>query len=186
MKWALRVDRGGHKGKVIPIRTSPFIIGRNEDCQLKTSNPYVSQRHCELQDRGDKFLVRDCKSTNGTFVNGQRVEGEVELQPGDRLKISSLAFVVCQIDHKPVEQRPEEQVSPKPPRPVDEDAIGEMLLELDEQETGQKPPVAGAWRNKNSFTTAEKTGPENEPTQTAADVASELLKGKDTLLKAKS
>jgi hypothetical protein len=68
-----------------------------------------------------------------------------------------------------------------------------MLLELDKEEG--KRPGADAWRNTNSGTpdgkpaqnlrlNAEKTDP-NEPRQTPADVASELLKGKGSLLKRK-
>jgi pSer/pThr/pTyr-binding forkhead associated (FHA) protein len=72
MKWALMVDRGKRKGMMIPIQKSPFLIGRNDECQLRAANPYVSHRHCELLTEDDKIAVRDCKSTNGTFINSRR------------------------------------------------------------------------------------------------------------------
>jgi pSer/pThr/pTyr-binding forkhead associated (FHA) protein len=105
MKWALKVDRGKRKGMIIPIQKSPFLIGRNNECQLRADNPYVSHHHCELRFNGEKVIVRDCLSTNGTFINSQKIEGEVELHEGDELKIGSLAFVVCREERKPVEDR---------------------------------------------------------------------------------
>jgi pSer/pThr/pTyr-binding forkhead associated (FHA) protein len=95
MKWALVVDRGQRKGMIIPIEKSPFLIGRNNECQLRPANPYVSGRHCELLIEDDKFVVRDCNSTNGTFINSQRIQGQVELHEGDHLDVGALAFVVC-------------------------------------------------------------------------------------------
>ncbi len=65
MRWTLMVNEGKHKGLIIPVRKSPFLIGRNNECQLRPANPYVSGRHCELLPEGDKFVVRDC-STTGT------------------------------------------------------------------------------------------------------------------------
>ena len=127
MKWTLMVDRGVHKGEIIPIQKSSFLIGRNDECQLRPANPYVSHRHCELLADQDKISLRDCTSTNGTFINSQRVEGQVELHEGDRITIGSLAFVVCQKDARapipPPLGRGEEDVGLKPieeeqPEPV--------------------------------------------------------------------
>src|SRR5262245_41294497 len=98
MRWALMVDQGKKKGTVIPIRTSPFALGRNEDCQLRPSNQYVSHRHCELRTEGEKIVIHDCQSTNGTFINSQRIDSDVELHEGDRLTVGSLTFLVFQED----------------------------------------------------------------------------------------
>ena len=193
MKWALMVDRGKRKGMIIPIQKSPFKIGRDDDCQLRTSNPYVSHRHCELLAEDDKFVVRDCNSTNGTFINSQRVEGQVELHEGDRLKIGSMAFVVCQEDLKPVDEQPPDPVAPKRSRPVDEETVGEILLKLDEEDAQPAGPEPGAWRNSPENAGSQsgppkshkagKAEPEGEPASRPSDVARGLLKGQDALLK---
>src|SRR5262249_5724553 len=119
MKWALMVDRGERKGMIIPIQKSPFLIGRSDECQLRAANPYVSNRHCELLTEDDKFVVRDCNSTNGTFINSQRVDGQVELHEGDCLKVSSLAFLVRQEELKPNQEQQSERVSSKLSRLVE-------------------------------------------------------------------
>jgi pSer/pThr/pTyr-binding forkhead associated (FHA) protein len=194
MKWALMVDRGKRKGMIIPVQKTPFLIGRNDECQLRAANPYVSHRHCELLTEDDKIAVRDCKSTNGTFINSQRVEGQVELHEGDCLKVGSLAFLVCHEDLKPIEEPHPERSSPKQSRPVDEEAVGDILLKLDEEDTGQPGPGPGAWRNTSAEGAssqpgpakgqkAEKSGPDNEPANLPSDVARGLLKGQGALLK---
>ena len=52
-------------------------------------------KHCALVVRREQAFVRDFNSTNGTFVNDERVQGEHELQDGDRLKIGPLEFRIA-------------------------------------------------------------------------------------------
>jgi pSer/pThr/pTyr-binding forkhead associated (FHA) protein len=94
MKLRLVVASGVHEGKAIPIMTPQFVIGRDEQCQLRPASPAISKRHCALMVRGGQVYVRDFGSTNGTFVNGQLVEGEVELFDQDLLKVGPLEFRV--------------------------------------------------------------------------------------------
>jgi predicted component of type VI protein secretion system len=94
MKLRLVVASGVHEGKGIPITTPQFVIGRDEQCQLRPASPAISKRHCALMVRGGQVFVRDFGSTNGTFVNGQLVEGEVELFDQDLLKVGPLEFRV--------------------------------------------------------------------------------------------
>ena len=94
MKLRLVVASGVHEGKGIPIMTPQFVIGRDEQCQLRPASPAISKRHCALMVRSGQVFVRDFGSTNGTFVNGQLVEGEVELFDQDLLKVGPLEFRV--------------------------------------------------------------------------------------------
>jgi len=110
MKWNLMIDKGSHKGQLIPICLTPFLIGRDDDCQLRPNDPYVSHHHCALISHGNTLVLRDCQSTNGTFVNARKIKGEVELHPGDRLGIGPLIFVVSLQGQGAVNQQP-----PKPP-----------------------------------------------------------------------
>jgi pSer/pThr/pTyr-binding forkhead associated (FHA) protein len=125
MKWALKVEQGKRKGMIIPVPKSPFLIGRNVECQLRPTNPYISERHCELLTEGDKLVIRDCNSTNGTFINSQLIQGQVELHESDQLKVGSLTFVVCLEDLKPMEEQHFEPAPPKLPEPVEEEAAVE-------------------------------------------------------------
>jgi pSer/pThr/pTyr-binding forkhead associated (FHA) protein len=193
MNWALVVDRGGHKGTIIPIRISPLVIGRDDDCQLRTSNPYVSHHHCELRTEGDKIILRDCNSTNGTFINDQRIGQQAELHEGDRLQIGAMRFVVRQTGDDDQMQASENQMAATPPksnRRVDEDSVGDMLLEMDE-ETQHSGPAPGSWRRPSAaeFKDPSHASPrpsrdeEKDVDPTAPRVASKMLKGKGDWLK---
>lgn len=74
------------------------VIGRHRDCEFPIRQEDISRRHSEVLDRDGTFVVRDLGSTNGTYVNGQRVEGEQPLLPGDRIEIGSTTITFCEIE----------------------------------------------------------------------------------------
>ncbi|MBS3735024.1 MAG: FHA domain-containing protein [Phycisphaerae bacterium] len=75
------------------------VIGRGEDCELQVPLANVSRRHCELTVEGTSLKAADLGSSNGTFVNNERIV-EKTLQAGDRLVVGPVAFTV-QIDGQP-------------------------------------------------------------------------------------
>jgi pSer/pThr/pTyr-binding forkhead associated (FHA) protein len=95
MKLSLVVVGGVHEGKAIPITVPQFAIGRDPQCQLRPASPSISKRHCAIFVKGKQVLIRDFGSTNGTFVNGQLVEGEIALKDGDTIKVGPLEFKVA-------------------------------------------------------------------------------------------
>jgi EAL domain-containing protein (putative c-di-GMP-specific phosphodiesterase class I) len=80
----------------IPISTSPFRVGRKEECQLCLSYENISRHHAELRLNESHLLISDLGSTNGTFVNCQRLEnGESRrLQSGDMVHFAGIEFKV--------------------------------------------------------------------------------------------
>ncbi len=71
-------------------------IGRAADCELRLPSGDASRQHAEIVAGEDGFTLRDLGSTNGTFVNGERVS-EHRLAPGDRIHIGSSAITFCQL-----------------------------------------------------------------------------------------
>jgi pSer/pThr/pTyr-binding forkhead associated (FHA) protein len=95
MRLNLVVSSAGKlQGKAIPIDISQFLIGRDVRCHLRPASALISNRHCALFRREEQVFVRDLNSTNGTFVNGEKLAGEIELQNGDCLRIGPIAFEV--------------------------------------------------------------------------------------------
>jgi predicted component of type VI protein secretion system len=129
MKVSLVVAKGKRAGKVLPISDPQFVIGRHKECQLRASGSTISQHHCALLIRGGQVFVRDFDSTNGTFVNQQRVQGERELVPNDLLQLGQLAF------HIRIEYDGEESSLPAAEK-ADESFIGDMLLKAGDNEEG--------------------------------------------------
>jgi pSer/pThr/pTyr-binding forkhead associated (FHA) protein len=75
------------------IVTELFRIGRDRDSNLMIrADTKTSRRHASIQRKGLKFFIQDDGSSNGTIVNGKKIEGSLELQPGDKVLIGSHWF----------------------------------------------------------------------------------------------
>lgn len=92
MKVQLKVLGGAHAGKCMALAGKRFVMGRGEGCNLRSNSEAVSRRHCEIRVTGAEVAVRDLGSRNGTFVNGQRIEGDHVLHCGDKLTVGPLQF----------------------------------------------------------------------------------------------
>jgi EAL domain-containing protein (putative c-di-GMP-specific phosphodiesterase class I) len=82
---------------VVPVDCSPFTIGRKEGSNLFLAAEGVSRNHAEILEAHDGWLLRDCGSTNGTYVNGKRLSGEHLLQQGDKINIAEVRFDVAEL-----------------------------------------------------------------------------------------
>ena len=94
-EWQLRTDPPPG-GRVAVLRLRPDMVrtvGRATVADLVVDAPFLSRVHCRITARADGLLVEDLGSTNGTFVNGRRVE-RAALGEGDRLTIGRLEFSV--------------------------------------------------------------------------------------------
>ncbi len=73
----------------LELTEGQFAVGRNASCQLSLDDPLVSRRHAILYVSRDGVLVEDLGSRNGVLVNGQRIEGRVDVRAGDKILIGS-------------------------------------------------------------------------------------------------
>lgn len=74
----LEVRLEGQTGDPVRLEVSPFVIGREADCDLVVDDPRASRRHAQLEVQPDgRVVLRDLDSANGTFVDDRRIEGGV-------------------------------------------------------------------------------------------------------------
>ena len=90
MEVKLVVLNGKHKDREIPLPSTIFLIGRDRQCHLRPHCPLVSKLHCAIAPWAGRVRVRDLKSRNGTFLNGQPIDGEVLVGDGDRLQAQAV------------------------------------------------------------------------------------------------
>ena len=74
---------GPDVGKVYLLRTQEISIGRDSNNTITINDAEVSRKHASMELRGNAYVIQDLGSTNGTFVNGQRISGIQVLNPGD-------------------------------------------------------------------------------------------------------
>jgi len=100
-----------------------IVIGRGADCNLRLSAPQISRRHCFLRVGRDGVSVTDLDSSNGTFVDGQRLTGGIrqELTHGSVLALGPVRFLIR----------------------IREDAVSDVVLNAAVQKSGTKLSTAG-------------------------------------------
>jgi transcriptional regulator with GAF, ATPase, and Fis domain len=91
MKPRIAAITGKLEDTVISMTEGPVIIGRQAGATLKIANASVSRRHAVIEKDGDRFIIADLGSRNGTFVNDVPVKRR-ELQHGDRVRIGESQF----------------------------------------------------------------------------------------------
>lgn len=82
---------------VVSVDCSPFTIGRKEGSNLFLASEAVSRKHAEIIEAHDGWLIKDCGSTNGTYVNGKRLSGDHLLRQGDNITIAEVRFDVAEL-----------------------------------------------------------------------------------------
>ncbi len=92
MNPRLAAIAGKLKGAVFPLTEAPVLIGRETAAGLCIADPSVSRRHSQIEKDGDRFVIADLESLNGTFINDVPVKRR-PLAHGDRVRIGDSQFL---------------------------------------------------------------------------------------------
>lgn len=88
----LVITSGGKAGLEIPLGTEPLMIGRASDAGLQIRDDYTSTHHARLLLWGTDWVVQDLDSTNGTFVEGKRIDTPTQVPVGVPVKVGATTF----------------------------------------------------------------------------------------------
>ena len=88
----LVITSGGKAGLEIPLGTEPLTIGRASDAGLQIRDDYTSTHHARLLLWGSDWVLQDLDSTNGTFVDGHRIDTPTPIRPGVPVKVGATTF----------------------------------------------------------------------------------------------
>lgn len=106
MQVRLKVVGGKNDGREIKVAGPEFVIGRGEEAHLKPTSELVSRRHCAIRIDGNRVMVSDEGSRNGTFVNGNQINEPVAVRAGDTLRVGRLQLEIVIDVSQPSEKKP--------------------------------------------------------------------------------
>jgi pSer/pThr/pTyr-binding forkhead associated (FHA) protein len=115
----------GMTGRTHELKAEKTTVGRVEDNTFQIAEPSVSSHHCEIILRGAEVVVRDLNSTNGTFINGEKVT-ESPLKLGQILRLGQ------------IEIRLEGDAPPAPAKRLDQTLVMQRGVSLNELEQGSR------------------------------------------------
>ena len=186
MDYQLLVVRGRSATEAIRLGDGVTTVGRHDDCRLRIKSSWVSRRHCELFGKKGLLLVKDLGSSNGTFVNGKRIQEQRVLEPGDELTIGQVKLRVVKLGTPP----PPSRTKPAAKEPGAIDIMGtrspvgdgELEIELDseaepaiEMEVPDEEHAAPAAPQAKKAPIPKKAEPEPEPITSADDAVADFL-----------
>jgi predicted component of type VI protein secretion system len=162
MAYQLVMKTGPAPGKIYSLENSEISVGREVGSDVFVNEVEVSRRHARLTLQAGNYVLEDLGSTNGTFVNGERLMGQRILRPGDSITLGenvSLTFESTSFDPNatqvsaastvieegPLEfesPTPEEvqRPTPPPPQPVFSEVPAEPLMPEEEKVPPPPPP----------------------------------------------
>jgi serine phosphatase RsbU (regulator of sigma subunit) len=151
-RHGLRVQVGMRQLGVIPVGRTHLSIGRSPRAQLTIDDPFASRLHAEVWHDGEAGWVSDLGSSNGTFLNGSRIGGAVQIFPGDRIRIGETLLTLETTEAVT-------QTAPQPQPLVDSRTSRDLaaLLASVQQATGS-PAAAAAPPPRDLFGLISKVG----------------------------
>lgn len=101
-QFQLTMRSGPNPGTVYALDSDQIGIGRDSTNDIPVNDAEVSRRHARLTFQGGKYVLEDMGSTNGTFVNGQRLSGPRVLKSGEVISLGEqIVFVYEAVDSDP-------------------------------------------------------------------------------------
>ena len=94
MEFQLVVLRGKSAATALKLGDGITTAGRHDECQLRIKSSEVSRKHCQFFEKNGMLMVKDLGSSNGTFLNGKKIEGQRVLEAGDELTLGPVKLKV--------------------------------------------------------------------------------------------
>lgn len=95
--YNLVIKEGPNPGLRAELAKSSFVIGRDPACDLPIQDIEISRRHARLIAQSGGHVIEDLGSTNGTFVNGQRIRNITPLRAGASIRLGELIILIYEV-----------------------------------------------------------------------------------------
>ncbi|MDY6845657.1 MAG: FHA domain-containing protein [Chloroflexota bacterium] len=160
--FQLSMRTGPNPGEAFPLEQAEVLLGRDLANDVAIGDPEVSRRHARFFMRDDDFFVEDLGSTNGTFLNGERISSPKQLRAGDVITFGEnivMVFEKSSVDPDATivsDQGPQEyQTPPATPHVVSQQVEEQMYDEgaLEPLDVEEPAPVRKAKAKRDGFPT---------------------------------
>jgi FHA domain len=116
--WSVRILSGLQTGQIFDLKLGKNIFGRGANCDVKILSVGISKEHCEVHVYKDKAMIVDLKSSNGTFVNGVKIQHSI-VKLGDKFSLFDVIMdVIPTPDLRPKVNVPQVTKSARPQQSV--------------------------------------------------------------------
>jgi hypothetical protein len=93
--WTVAIEHGPRELRGVKLNVNgPVIVGRAPGADIVIAASYVSGRHARISPLAENLIIEDLGSTNGTTVNGTRINGAEQLQDGDTIGVGDVTMKV--------------------------------------------------------------------------------------------
>src|SRR5688572_13577603 len=134
----------GFAGRTYELKVDKTTVGRVSDNTFEIPEASVSSHHAEILLRGEDILIRDLDSTNGTFINGEKIT-EAVLKPGQILKFGTVELRLDTGDAPPAASKPinSPSMAARQKQTLDQTRIIPQGVKLEELQGTGGPPHLG-------------------------------------------
>lgn len=96
--YSLKVKGGPSKGKSFDIKTTALVLGTGPGADIVVEGPGVEPRHAQIVFQGGQVMLEDLGTQEGTFRNGKRLLGPIQVFPGDRVGLGPKVILILEGD----------------------------------------------------------------------------------------
>lgn len=154
--YQLTMRSGPTTGETYPLEQEETLMGRDLANDIAISDPEVSRRHARFVIKEGTVFVEDLGSTNGTFLNGERISNPQQLRPGDVITLGENIVLVF--------EKASYDLDVTPPAPSKREAVPEPSYEQAPMpDTFQPPPEPAAYKQPQSPPPSEAPAEQPRP-----------------------
>jgi PAS domain-containing protein len=113
--WSARILSGTQTGQIVRLKMGRNVVGRSQQCDVVIQSHGVSKEHCEINVYSDKIMLVDLKSSNGTFLNGIRIQNAIA-NKGDKVAVHDV--ILDLLPQEALERSPLPQIQQQQPHSV--------------------------------------------------------------------
>ncbi len=132
MRYALRFISGKYQGGEFPLQPNrEIVVGRSSELDMVLVEDMVSRKHAKITTTDAQVMIQDLGSTNGTFVNGEKIK-KARLKEGDRILVGTSILKLIAVDEKQSAEKP-----------LDEAEIKSMMEQVAARKKRTSSPMSG-------------------------------------------